>query len=229
MSGSDNMPRPGHKAALEAELLGRFDALYTAQRRKQMERRSFVRKIVFGVAIAAALGVAACAAPMDVDVEVGKGLSIEYQASPSMPKPDAVLDALRASGEFKHVTNRVRVVNGNVAIRVELWGEHIDESGALAESLKKALPELASAKITEETLSGKVKSTAIQKLGHDLFDLDITDEKDVDAIREKILADLAAQGVTGQVDVQVEGDGTHEKKVKVKVIQEECDPPETSQ
>src|SRR5262249_8081694 len=94
----------------------------------------------------------------------------------------------------------------------------------LSETLKKALPALASAKITEESLSGKVKSTVGQKLGHDLFDLNIAGEKDKEAIRAKILAQLAAQGVTGKVDVEVEGNGVNEQKVKVKVIQEECEP-----
>jgi hypothetical protein len=224
MSGSDHMPGPGHKEALEADLLGHFDALYTAQRRKQMQRRSFIGKAAFGVAIAAALGVAACAAPMDVDVAVGKSLSIDYEEGAAMPEPQAVMDALRASGEMKNMGARVRVEQGKVAIRIEAWGEDLDDGEPLADRLKKALPALASAKIVEEPLSGKVKSTLGRKLGHDLFDLDITNEKDVEAIREKILADLAAKGVEGKVEVEVEGDGVHEQKVKVKVIQEDCEP-----
>lgn len=218
-----NMPRPGHREALEADLAGRFDALYAAQRRKAMERRKVMRRVLFGVGLAAALVLGACAAPMDVDVEVGRSLAIEYQAGPAMPEPKAVVDALHGTGPFKDVQVRVQRQGDKVAFKAEVWGQDIGDE-PLGERMKRALPALADAKIVEEPLEGKVHSTLGRKLGHDLLDLDIADQQDVEKVREQILAQLAAQGVEGKIDVEVEGDGIHQRRVKVRVENEECEP-----
>ncbi|UQA58310.1 hypothetical protein [Polyangium aurulentum] len=219
------MPHPGHKQALEAELADRFDALYAARRRKAMERRKVKQRVFFGVGIAAALGLAACAAPMDVDVEVGRSLAIEYPAGAAMLEPRAVVDALHGAGKFEDVQVRVLRQNENVAIKAEVWGQDIGDE-PLGDRMKRALPALAGAKIVEEPLEGKVKSTLGRKLGHDLLDLDIADGQDVEKVRAQILERLAAQGVEGKIDVEVEGDGIHERRVRIRVEDEECEPGE---
>jgi len=221
-------PRPEHRAALEDALLAQFDSHVPERKRQTMRKKQILRKVGFGAAIAAALGVAACAAPVDVDVVVGRSLSVTYTASEGMPEPRAVAQAVESSTKFDQIDVRVRRVNDEVTVQLETWGgDNGDEP--LAGKLQKALPALASAKITETPLSGKVESTLGKKLGHDLFDLDIADDEDKEVVRQKILEHLAAQGVEGQVNVEVEGDGKGDRRVKIQVRQQEgeCPPEET--
>ncbi|MDI1449655.1 hypothetical protein [Polyangium sp. 6x1] len=193
-----------------------------------MKKRHVLRKVAFGAAIAAVLGVAACAAPVDVDVEVGRSLTVTYQASEAMPDPHAIAQTIESSTKLDTIDVRAHRLGNEVTVQVEVWGEALGEP--LAGKLQKSLPALASAKITETPLSGKVESTLGKKLGHDLFDLDITDDDDVEVVRQKILAHLAAQGVEGQVKVEVEGDGKGDRRVKVQVRKGEGErPPEEAE
>jgi hypothetical protein len=218
------MPRPGHRDALEAELLRRFSRLHEERRRYEMQRRKrILRRALFGAALAAAASIAACATPMDVEVEVGRSLAIEYQAGEGMPEPKVVLDALHGAGELQHGNVRVMRKGDAITIRAEVWGKHLDE-GSLGDHVKEAVPALANAKVVEEPIEGKVRSTLGMKLGHELLDLDIADEQDIEAVRQKILEKLAAQGVEGEVDVQVEGDGVRERKVKIQVKRADGEP-----
>jgi hypothetical protein len=216
-------PRPEHKAALEAELVARFDTQSNDTKRKPM-KKNVTRKVFFGAALAAAIGVAACAAPVDVDVDVGKSLTVAYTAGGAMPDPRAVVEAVKGAGTFDDVNIRVRRQNDEVVVQMEVWGQNAGDVN-LGDTLKKALPALASAKITEQALSGKVESTLGQKLGHELFDMNVANEKDVEVIRQKILEDLAAQGVEGEVKVHVENEDG-KQKVRIEVRQEgaDCEP-----
>jgi hypothetical protein len=222
-------PRPEHRAELETKLLAQFDSQVPNSRRQTVEKKRVLRKMAFGAAIAAVLGVAACAAPMDVDVIVGRSVTVTYPGTDTMPEPRAVAQAIESSMKPDQIDVRVQRVNDEVTVQVEAWGEDLGEP--LAGKLQKALPALASAKITETPLSGKVESTLGKKIGHDLFDLDITDDDDVEVVRQKILDHLAAQGVEGQVNVEVEGDGKGDRRVKVQVRQEagECPPEEATE
>ncbi|TKC98847.1 hypothetical protein [Polyangium fumosum] len=219
-------PRPEHRAALEASLLAQFDSMTPEQRRKPMQKKHVLRKVAFGAAIAAVIGLAACAAPVEVDVEVGRSLTVTYAETEASPKPPEVMKALEGSVKLDQVKVRGRHVNGDVTLQIEAWGEDLGDT-SLADKLREAMPALASAKITEKPLSGKLESTLGRKIGHDLFNLDITDDQDVEVVRQKILAQLAAQGVEGQVNVKVEGDGKGERRVNIEVRREEEDgPPE---
>ncbi|MDI1484625.1 hypothetical protein [Polyangium sp. y55x31] len=221
-------PRPEHRTALEASLLATFDAMPPERRRKPMEKKNVLRKVAFGAAIAAVIGVAACAAPMEVDVEVGRSLTVTYAESEGMPKPPEVMKALEGAVKLDNVKVRGRHENGELTLQIEAWGEDIGDE-PLADKLREAMPALASAKITEKPLSGKVESTLGKKLGHDLFNIDITDDQDVEVVRQKILAQLAAQGFEGQVKVDVQGDGKGERRVNIELRREEECPPEEAE
>jgi hypothetical protein len=210
-----NLPRAEHKARLKAELTARFDEQNAEKGRPKVKKHN-VKRVLFGVGIAAALGIAACAAPVDVDMAVGRSVSITYTAGAGAPEPQAVAKAVEGLGHFDNVNVRVRRINDEVTVQMKLWGEEAGEK-ALATDLQKALPALASAQIDEEPLSGKVSSTLGKRIGHGLFDMDLASEKDVEVVRQKILADLAARGVEGQVKVEVEDAGDGKRKVKIEV------------
>ena len=192
------------------------------------------RRALILCAAAGALGiVAACTAPVDLDVEVGRTLQIRYAAD-GHPAPKEVAaflqsalaeeakDAKTARTEAERVRRevgfRVKKEAGAVAIDAEIWGNG-PPPGALAGRLQEAFPALGDAHIKEELLHGKVRGTLAKKLGLEVFDLDLLASTDVEAARQKVMEQLLAQGVEGKVDVQIEGSGG-ERKVMIRVERE---------
>jgi hypothetical protein len=186
-------------------------------------------------AVAGVLGVVACTAPVDLDVEVGRTVSIRYDPEgAAQPSPADVAEFLRAAteapkepreatGKALHgVSVRVRREPGAASIDAEIWGRgRADEP--LAERIKAAFPGLKDAQIKEELLQGKVRGTLVKKLGHDVLDLDVLDTADEETARQQVMEQLLARGVKGNVEVEVLG-GSGERRVKIKVEQEECEP-----
>lgn len=203
----------------------------------------FLRRVALIGAAAVIAGAAACVAPAELDVDVGRSVEVRYDASAVALEPSAVADAIKAAAGVKdegeaaartgegegerarsEINLRVLRRGDAVEVRAEVWGTSLPE-GPLADEIQKSLPALKGAEIKEEHLHGKVRGTLGEKLGHDLFNIDVLDETDVATARRQVMEQLAAQGVEGKVDVQIEGDGTR-RKVKVRVEQEDCDPSE---
>jgi hypothetical protein len=234
--------RPEHERELLPELMEQYDRMYPRKERSKMSG-VLLRKIIAIPAVAVAVGAAACAAPADVEVDVGRSLEVRYEATKAGIEPKAVLDAIKAEVEgsesegaaaqakeaggeraTRNVSFRVRREGDSVEVRAEVWGTNLPEA-SLTDRIRQAVPALKDATIKEEHLQGKVRGTLGEKIGHELFNIDVLDETDVETARQQVMAELAARGVEGKVDVQIEGDGK-QRKVKIRVEQEECDPPE---
>jgi hypothetical protein len=228
--------RPEHERELLPELMDHYDriALKNDRRRTRMSGVRF-RRVAVLAAAAVLVGAAACVAPTELDVEVGRSVEVRYDSSAVSLEPRAVADAIKAAAGVKEdapraegasarkeVNFRVKRLGDSVEIRAEVWGTDL---GPLAEALRKELPALKGAEIKEEHLQGKVRGTLGEKLGRDLFDIDVLDETDVAKARQQVMEQLAAQGVEGKVDVKIEGDGT-KRKVMIRVEKEDCDPGE---
>ena len=195
-----------------------------------------VRRLITVGAVALVVGAAACVAPAELDVDVGRSVEVRYDAAAVGVEPRAVLDALQAElgeggpderaepaeGAKRDVSFGVRKEGTGVVVRAEIWGTGLPDE-PLADKLRKALPALKDAAITEEPLQGSVRGTLGEKIGHDLFNINVADAKDVEEARQQVLKQLAARGIQGKVDVQVEGEGK-KRKVMIKVEKEECDP-----
>lgn len=226
--------RAEHARELEGELMARFERLYPEEEKVPM-RRLWWRKVLVVAAAAMIVGAAACAAPADMEVVVGRSVSIQVPAGAELPDPEALLAAVRGEkregepGERREqsVEMRVRMENGVRTLQLEVWGGDASRGG-VAERIRAAFPALAGAEIREEALEGTVRGTLGEKLGHELLDLDVIDEGDVEEARRQVMAQLAAKGVEGKVDVQIEG-GPGERRVKVRVEREECPPGEEPQ
>jgi hypothetical protein len=218
--------------------------MYPRKERLTMSR-VFLRRLIAIPAAVVVVCAAACAAPADVEVDVGRSIEVRYDATKAGIEPKAVLDAIKAevegpesegaaeqakgaSGERarREVSVRVRREGDTVEVRAEVWGTNLPEE-SLTDRIRQAVPALKDASIKEEHLQGKVRGTLGAKIGHELFDIDVLDETDVETARQQVMAKLAASGVEGKVDVQIEGDGS-QRKVKIRVEkQEECDPAES--
>ena len=221
--------RPDHKGELETELMERFDrrAVKTEKARKSMVKSVLFRRIMAASAIAAALGVGACVAPADVDVDVGRSVDIRYEASgEGALDPHAVVDLVRGQGSVEEVGVRVQRQGSQVIMHLDLWGSGMGEA-PIADQIRKAFPALKGATIEEEKLQGHVRGTVGKKIGHDLFDLDVINTTDVEEARKQVMAQLAAKGIEGAVEVKVENDGS-KRKVMIRVEKQDRDPPEGS-
>jgi hypothetical protein len=230
--------RPEHERELLPELMDHYDriALKNDRRRSRMSGVRF-RRVAVIAAAAVLVGAAACVAPTELDVEVGRSVEVRYDSSAVSLEPRAVADAIKAAAGVKEdappaegerarreMNFRVKRLGDSVEIRAEVWGTDLPE-GPLAGALQKELPALKGAEIKEEHLQGKVRGTLGEKLGRDLFDIDVLDEADVAKARQQVMEQLAAQGVEGKVDVKIEGDGT-KRKIMIRVENEDCDPGE---
>ena len=183
-----------------------------------------LRKTFVVAAALMLLGVAACAAPADIDVDLGKRVTIELAEDARPPAdPEAIVSIVKGQSTTTEVGVRMMMQNGHATLTIEVWGNGLSKE-PIAEKIRAAIPEVAGATIREEMLEGKVHGTLGEKLGHDFLHLDVIDENDVEAAREQVMKQLAAQGVTGKVDVEVENEGDGKRKVKVRVEREDCPP-----
>jgi hypothetical protein len=197
--------RPEHAGELEAELLARFDQLYPGKKVVPM-RRLWMKRVFLAAAAVCVAGVAACVAPADMDVVVGRRVTVRVPDGVAMPEPDALVPLVEGKGNEQKIMVRVRGEPGAKTIELDVWADAPPE-GSAAERIRARYPALAAAEIHEELLEGTVRETLGKKLGHEILDLDVVDKKDKEKARQQIMAQLAAQGVDGKVDVEVEGDG----------------------
>jgi hypothetical protein len=222
MLASSRKPRPEHKAALEEKLLEKFNELHPKEEDYKMKRFG-LRKALLVAAALMMLGVAACAAPADIEVDVGRRVSIEMAAEDAKSAdPEAIANLIRGNGSTAEVRVRMMMQNGKGTLDIEAWGNGLSNE-PVADKIRSSFPALAKAEIREEVLEGKVHATLGEKLGHDLLNLDVIDENDMEAAKEQVMRQLADQGVTGKVDVDVQNEGG-KRKVKVRVEREDCEP-----
>ena len=73
--------------------------------------------------------------------------------------------------------------------------------------LTEAFPALADAHVEIGDLTGTARGSFAEAIGHDVLHLDL-DGETADEVRQSILADLAAQGIEGDIHVHVDdGEG----------------------
>lgn len=216
-------PRPEHRAALEEKLLAEFRESYPKEEAYKMKKFG-MRKALLVAAALMMVGIAACATPADIEVDVGKRVSIALpEGTPPPEDPEAIVSIVRGSGTTAQVDLRMKMQNGQGVLEIEMWGNGLSKE-PVADKVRAAVPALAKAEIREEMLEGKVRGTLGAKLGHELLDLDVIDESDVEVAKEQVMKQLAAQGVTGKVDVDIQNDGPGQRKVRIKVEGPDCEP-----
>jgi len=214
--------RPEHKAALEQKLLEDFEKRHPREENYKMKKFGMRKALVVAAALMM-LGIAACAAPADIEVDVGKRVSIELpEGAPQPADPEAIVKIVQGSEKTAQVDVRLQMKNGRGVLEIEMWGTGFSTE-PVADKIRAGVPELAKAQIHEEMLEAKVHGTLGEKLGHELLNLDVIDKNDVEVAKQQIMKQLADQGVTGKVDVDVQNDGPGKQRVKVRIQQEDCE------
>ena len=202
-------PASEHRERLEATVLGAYRERYPHHRRWLMLLNPWnrvARLALAGLAVAL-LGVGACSTSTTTDVEMGQKLTIGLSA-----KSDFDLQAVESDLNrffetvpgLEGVTFNLRGVDGQTVFEVMAWGRDLDSSGMEA-ALRAQVPALADASVSIEPLNGSVRENLLSHFGHQYLGLELElSGQTADEIREQILAQMAAAGVTGDARVQVE-------------------------
>lgn len=220
----------GRRDRLEAMLLDAYRDRYPHHRRWLMLLNPWNRVARFALAglAVALLGVGACSTSTTTEVGMGQKVSINLAAKAAVD-----LSSLQSQlNEFLHTVPGVEGVNLNVRrmdddtqVDLMVWGQDLDAS-ALESGLRGQVPALAGATIAVSPLTGSVRESLLSHLGHEYLgvELDVKGQT-ADEIRAQILQQLAAQGVDGDAQVQVEDLPDGRRQVKVEVRKEACEEP----
>jgi hypothetical protein len=205
-------PSPGHRRALEQDLLARFGELHPKSPKESRMPVVTSWRVALAAAVLAAV-VGATQAPADYQAEIGKRIEISSDAPLG---PDKLKTALAAveGGDRKYLQVRVRVEKkgeGPFVTTIEIFGDTV-AAGDMAGLLRKAVPALAAVPITvtpiERTIHGDLGDLAAARLAGQKLS--------PEALARAIEAELKAADPDARVEVQVErGVGTEEVRVRV--------------
>ncbi len=187
---------------LEAELLARHGQLYE---RKPKGWSMFLnpkfttgRIILTSVAILA-LGIGACSVPSDIETEIGQMMELSLAAQ--VADDDFLIQEAVSYGKdlpgVENISINENISTGTKQVNILLWGEEMDGQ-AIEASMKSRFPKLADADVVIKPLEATVRGNLGERIGHAIFDLQITAEGSEEEFRQQILEQLAAQGFTGE-------------------------------
>lgn len=210
---------PEFDPARERELLGDFDRQFGAETAIPVPRMGvlgFARMHRFALASVAFLiaSIGACYAPTQLEVPLGVTVAFVSQGE----DPEAVVEEIvqyvrESTGATEIGIEAVQSDEGPALIRLRVWGD-VPGAGLDAELLE-VFPHLEEADLSAEQMDGIVHTTVGRRLGHQLRLVALSD-RDMNEARIQLLAELAAQGIEGEVDISISGDeGRREIRVEV--------------
>ena len=173
-------------------------------------------------------GIGACHAPGEADAErprdgeLADAVGASYAIVPSGPlskeQIDSLAQYLQTQGVDVQVV-KVRVLDdqegeepGNMTVAVELWGAEVP-GPEIADALRSQFAFLADAQIAVTAPPDELDAPEPQA--------EIDPEDDPETIRQKVIDDLRAQGVEGDIQVEVIPTEDGHFKVEVHVEQQE--------
>jgi hypothetical protein len=190
---------PAPPADLEVRLLAEYERV-TPQRRPGVLRFIRGHKPVLAAAASIAFLVGACAMPVEVDTDLGIGLTLVAPAEDELPV-EAIAHAAAEGSGAEEISVEASIHDGSVRLQIGLWGADVD-AGMVTAQLRDEFPELAHVDIDDEVLEGRVRTNLGGKLMHDIFDRSWADD-DVEAARAHVVEALRARGIEGDVEVDV--------------------------
>ena len=191
------------------------------QRWKIMTHRIWFRPAV-ALLMIAALGVAACTTPTEYEVPMGQQLTLAF-ADAAKDGAAAVVDEVAAWIETRPGVEGVMVgleemAGGPLTGHLTVWGQSLD-GDRLSADLAARFPDLAGASVSVKPLEGTVEGSLADAMGHAVFGLEVSGET-AEEVRAEILAQLAAQGFSGDAQVEViDTDGQRTINVELNDVQ----------
>ncbi|MBU0740858.1 hypothetical protein KKG45_11520 [bacterium] len=197
----------------------------------------FPRKPVYVTLLLAVLGIGACTVPTETEVEMGQRLTYTLDSGGLLDELQQVTRFVEAQPGVDDVSVAIQETDdGPTTIDLMIWGRGIDGDD-LAGRLAGVFPALAGAHLERQELTTGIRTSLAEKLGHDLFHIEVVAEGTDDEIRARILQQIYESGFAGdaQVDVSTEdgvttigvemtheGDGVEtEDELVIEVIRED--------
>jgi hypothetical protein len=224
-------PSPGHREALEARLVARYDQIHPQTEESPM--KTFARRhgmqLAFLAVLAVALG-AAAQAPAHLSQRVGTRIDVEMARAVHID-PAELRKALEVLQEEPRggfggpaVEKRVREIQvrqlrtaEGPRLQIDLFGEPLAPDAEAR--LRAALPKLHDATVRISAIDASVQTNLAGKLAHEFLGHD-PEGLSAEELKRRVQEQLRASGETGDVDVQVEQDGTR-RRVEVRVKKEQ--------
>jgi hypothetical protein len=168
--------------------------------------------------ISFALALVACHAENDdvspesrsAEITEGRAVSIELSDGIEHEQVQAIAGHVENGFGADVAAAKVKVMQdheGGATMVVELWGSGLPEESALEAGLAQEFPALANAAITVEALDAADGPAQVE--AH-------SDAEDPEVAKQEIIDELRAQGVEGDIEVDVE-DGPDGRRVEVQV------------
>lgn len=201
----------------EDVVLAHYDRQFPKETRSM---KKIVRRVAFGTAAVAGLGILACGAPAEVDVQ-GTWLSVTLPAGTEAPDREAlarVLDARNAAD----VAVRMQRTPDGTTLEISVWGGEPPQE-SLREALVRELPMLADATFREAPIDTTVRVSLAEKIGHEWLETDLA-AGSVEEAKQRIIDEIRArEGTDARIDVQIEEGPNGRREVNVKVRKERDD------
>ena len=222
--GAADVPRPsaGHRDRLESTVLDAYRDRYPLHRRWLMLLNPWTRTArlaMAGLAVAL-LGVGACSTSTTTEVEMGQKMTIGLTAKSEVDFRAVEADLNRvfsAHPEIEGVNFNLRGIDGQTVFEIMAWGQDVDAAKLEAE-LREQVPALAGASVKVEPLNGSVRENLLSHFGHEVLGLEMeVSGETADEIRQQILAQMSAAGLSGDAQVQVETTPDGRKLIRVEV------------
>lgn len=200
-----------HRERLEGRLLAEFDRHATP---RAPRRPRWSRYAIAAVAVASLL--TASQAPAELELEVGKRITVELSA-PTTPDDvetlrHAVADAFHPSGRSGEMNARFhRREGGAPVLIVDVWGQGLGTDAAARERVRE-LPGMGSARVHVTSVRGRVRETVFGKLRH-LFRNAVSPEE-LELARQQAIDELRRHEPKGAIDVDITVDDAAHVRVK---------------
>lgn len=187
------------------------------QRWNIMTHKTWFRPVVAGLALLV-LGVAACTTPTEYDVQMGQQVTLGLDGADKAAS-EAMIQEVAAWLEGRDGVEGIMVgieeiAGGPLTANMTVWGQGLD-GAALQADLAVAFPALAEADVTVEALAGTVDGHLADAMGHALFGIEVSGET-AEEVRLEILAQLAAEGFSGDARVEVIDEGG-ERRINIEL------------
>jgi len=201
---------------LENALLAEFRNLYPWHRRWLVMLNPYnkLTRLAFTCLALLVLGVAACTTPTSTEVDMGRQYTLQMASATGMPEAgekmfdelgelEAYLDTRTDIDDFQVMIHETS--EGSASIDLLVWGTELDGDSLLAE-LQERFGDLAGLQISVEPLTGTLEESIGSRMGRAVFDIEVSGAT-AEEIRQQILAELAAQGLDGDAQVEISDDG----------------------
>jgi len=191
------------RAELEAELLARHDRTMSRERGWHM---IFLKRPVYVVLILAVMGIGACTVPTETEVEVGQRLTYTLAGDIDSEELQMMTQFALTQPGIDDVSVSIHERDdGPTIVDLVIWGRSVDVVN-MAGRISASFPAVAGAHLESQELTTDVPTSLAEKLGHDLFHIEIVAEGTDEEMRAQILQQVYESGFTGdaQVDIVIE-------------------------